>query len=145
MATTIQVVFDCADPNRLARFWATALGYRLQDPPDGYGSWPEFLTAQGVPEDEWNAASAIVDPDGTGPRIYFQRVPETKTVKNRLHLDLNVGGGGGAPPEERRRRVDAEVERLLAAGATRLAAIEEEDGGYFVTLRDPEGNEFDVH
>jgi Glyoxalase-like domain len=87
--------------------------------------------------------NAVVDPDGNGPRIYFQRVPEAKTVKNRLHLDLNVGGGEGTPPEEGRRRVDAEVERLLGAGATRLGAVEE-DGGYFVNLQDPEGNEFDV-
>jgi Glyoxalase-like domain len=143
MATPIQVVFDCADPARLSRFWATALGYKLQDPPEGYPSWPEFLAAQGVPEDEWNAASAIVDPDGRGPRIYFQRVPEAKTVKNRLHLDLNVGGGRGTRVEERRRRVDAEVERLVEAGATRLRAVEEE-GQYFVAMRDPEDNEFDV-
>jgi hypothetical protein len=144
MATPIQVVFDCADPARLAQFWATALSYKVQDPPEGYTSWPEFLAAQGVPEDEWNSANAIVDPDGKGPRVYFQRVPEAKTVKNRLHLDLNVGGGEGAASEERRRRIDTEVERLLEAGATRLAAIEE-DGGYFVTMRDPEGNEFDLH
>jgi hypothetical protein len=130
-------------PARLAQFWATALGYQVQDPPPGYTSWPEFLAAQGVPEDQWNSANAVVDPDGNGPRIYFQQVPETKTVKNRLHLDLNVGGGEGTPPEERRRRVDAKVERLVAAGATRLAAVEE-DGGYFVNLQDPEGNEFDV-
>ncbi len=120
------------------------LGYQLQDPPEGYGSWPEFLAAQGIPEDQWNSASAIVDPDGKGPRIYFQRVPEVKTVKNRVHLDLNIGGGQGTPLEERRRRVDAEVERLLAAGATKLAVIQE-DGEYFITMGDPEGNEFDVH
>jgi hypothetical protein len=144
MATPIQVGFDCADPARLAQFWATALGYQLQDPPEGYTTWPEFLAAQGVPEDQWNSANAIIDPDGKGPRVFFQRVPEAKTVKNRVHLDLNVGGGDGTPPEERRRRVDAEVERLLEAGAARLAAIEEEDGGYFVNMRDPEGNEFDV-
>jgi hypothetical protein len=77
------------------------------------------------------------------PRTYFQRVPEGKTVKNRLHLDLNIGGGQGTPLEERRRRVDAEVERLLAAGATRLGAIED-NGEYFVAMRDPEDNEFDL-
>ena len=66
-----------------------------------------------------------------------------KTVKNRLHLDLNVGGGQGTPLQERRRRVDAKVERLVAAGASRLGAIEE-DGEYFVAMRDPEDNEFDI-
>jgi predicted enzyme related to lactoylglutathione lyase len=61
MATSIQVTFDCADPDRLATFWATALGYRKQDPPDGYASWPVYLAAQGIPEDQWHAASARVD------------------------------------------------------------------------------------
>jgi hypothetical protein len=145
MATPVQVVFDCADPARLAQFWATALGYKVQDPPEGYTSWQEFLAAQGVPEDQWNSASAVVDPNGNGPRIYFQRVPEAKTVKNRLHLDLNISGGDGTPLQERHRRVDAEVERLLEAGATRLAAVEEDDGSYFVNLQDPESNEFDIH
>ncbi|HYF66176.1 MAG TPA: VOC family protein, partial [Herpetosiphonaceae bacterium] len=85
MATSVQVVFDCADPTRLSEFWAATLGYKLQDPPGGAASWEEWLTAQGIPESEWNSASAIVDPDGKGPRIFFQRVPEPKTVKNRVH------------------------------------------------------------
>jgi hypothetical protein len=93
MTTGIQVVFDCADPNGLATFWAAALGYRLQDPPEGFASWQDWLRDQGIPEDRWNDASAIVDPDGGRPRIYFQRVPEAKTVKNRVHLDLGVSGG----------------------------------------------------
>jgi Glyoxalase-like domain len=141
MATPIQVTFDCADPDRLATFWATALGYKKQDPPPGYATWPEFLAAQGVPEDQWNAASAIVDPEGIGPRIYFQQVPEPKTVKNRVHLDVNVGGGRDTPDDERRGRVNAAVERLLGAGATRLRACAEH-GEYWVVMQDPEGNEF---
>ena len=64
MSRTIQVVFDAADPDRLSRFWAAALGYRLQDPPDGFATWPEFLKSIGVPESEWSSASAIVDPAG---------------------------------------------------------------------------------
>ncbi len=143
MATGIQVVFDCADPDRVATFWAQALGYKKQDPPQGYASWIDFLKAQGVPQDQWNSASAIVDPAGTGPRIYFQRVPEGKTVKNRVHLDLNVGGGRGTPPDEQRRRVDAEAERLVREGGRRLRAVEER-GEYWVCMLDPEGNEFDV-
>jgi hypothetical protein len=143
MATPIQVVIDCADPRRLARFWATALGYVMQDPPAGFDSWEEFLTAQGVPESEWNSKNAVVDPEGRGPRLFFQRVPEPKTVKNRLHLDVNVGGPLDTPPDERRRRVDAEVERLVAAGATRVDE-KEEMGDRWVLLLDPEGNEFDV-
>jgi len=143
MATGIQVVIDCADPDRLATFWAEALGYKKQDPPAGYGSWIDFLKAQGVPQDQWNSASAVVDPAGAGPRIFFQRVPEGKTVKNRVHLDLNAGGGRGTPHDERRRRVDAEVERLMGVGAQRVRALEER-GEYWVCMLDPEGNEFDV-
>jgi hypothetical protein len=145
MATGVQVVFDCADPDRLARFWAEALGYRLQDPPAGYGSWQDWARDQGIPEERWNDASAVVDPDGKGPRIYLQRVPEPKTVKNRVHLDLNVTGGPSAGPiEQRREQVEAEVERLLGLGATRQRAVEEL-GVYWVVMQDPEGNEFCVH
>ena len=141
MGTSVQVTFDCADPDRLARFWATALGYRVQDPPQGFASWQAWLAAQGIPEEDWNSASAVVDPDGIGPRIYFQRVPEGKVVKNRVHLDVNVGGGHGTPDEERRGRVNAEVQRLIGEGATRQREVEER-GEYWVVMQDPEGNEF---
>jgi hypothetical protein len=144
MATGIQVVFDCADPSRLARFWAEALGYKLDDPPEGYQRWEDWLRDQGIPEERWNDASAVVDPDGAGPRIFLQRVPEPKTVKNRVHLDLNVSGGRPVPIEERRRRVEAEAERLTGIGATRLRAVEEL-GVYWVVMQDPEANEFCVH
>ena len=143
MGTEIQIVFDCADPSRVARFWAAALHYKLQDPPQGFGSWDEWLESQGIPEDKRNDASAIVDPDGRGPRIYFQRVPEGKVVKNRVHLDLNVGGGHGLPVEEKRRHVDAEVERLIGEGATVFRPGEvSELGEYWVVMQDIEGNEF---
>jgi hypothetical protein len=145
MATRVQVVIDAADPDRVARFWATALHYTIQDPPEGFTTWEDFLRQIGVPEERWNDASAVVDPDGDGPRLYFQRVPEGKTVKNRVHLDLNVGGGREAVFDERRQRVDAEVDRLVAAGATRLHRGEGMDEDeYFVVMRDPEGNEFCV-
>ena len=143
MATGIQVVIDCADPARLAEFWAAALGYTLQDPPTGFATWQEFLAAQGVPESEWNSANAVVDPDKHGPRVYFQRVPEPKTVKNRVHLDLNVGGGHATPLETRRERVGAEARRLLSLGATQLRATELR-GEYWIVMQDPEGNEFCV-
>ena len=143
MATGVQIVFDCADPDTLATFWASALHYKKQDPPAGFASWPDFLKAQGIPQSQWNSASAIVDPDGVGPRIYFQQVPEGKTVKNRVHLDLNVGGPRSAPPDERRRRVDAEVGRLVRLGARQSRTIEER-GEYFINMFDPESNEFDV-
>ena len=144
MATGIQVVIDCADPARLSAFWAEALNYRLQDPPEGHATWEEFLAAQGVPESEWNSASAVVDPEGAGPRVYFQRVPEEKVVKNRVHLDLNVGGGHAAGLEERQRRVDAEAERLRGLGATIFRPGAVQNGEYWVVMQDPEGNEFCV-
>jgi hypothetical protein len=141
MAPTIQVVIDCADPAWLATFWAAALQYKQQDPPAGFASWDAFLTAQGVPETEWNSANAVVNPAGTGPRIFFQRVPEPKVVKNRVHIDVSVSGGHGVSLEERRERVDAEVERLIALGATRMWPMEQR-GEYWVVMQDPEGNEF---
>jgi hypothetical protein len=145
MATGVQVVFDCADPGRLADFWAGALGYRRQDPPLGYASWEDWARERGIPEERWNDVDAVVDPDGKGPRIYFQKVPEPKTVKNRMHLDLNVTGGPtAAAPERRREQVDAEVDRLLGLGASRLRA-NQELGQYWVVMQDPEGNEFCVH
>jgi len=142
MATKLQVVIDCADPARLAAFWAAAIHYQIQDPPPGHDSWEAFLVSQGVPEEEWNSASGVVDPDGVGPRLFFQRVPEPKTVKNRLHLDLNQGGPE-TPRDERRRRVDAEAERLKGLGASELYRMERH-GEYWVTMADPEGNEFCV-
>jgi hypothetical protein len=141
MALSFQVTFDCADPARLARFWAAALGYKIQDPPPGFATWDAFLETIGVPESERDSRSAVVDPDGNGPRLYFQRVPEPKTVKNRLHLDLRIGGGPQTPLPERRALIDAAVKRLVALGASVVGPLEEY-GQYCVVMRDPEGNEF---
>ncbi|HEY8093679.1 MAG TPA: VOC family protein [Acidimicrobiales bacterium] len=141
MAIAVQVTFDCADPDRLAHFWADLLGYQLDPPPEGYDSWAAWLTEHGIPESEWNSASAIVDPERVGPRIFLQRVPEPKQVKNRVHLDVNVGGGRGTPAEERRAKVDAAVERVLAAGGTKVRLVEER-GERHIVMQDPEGNEF---
>lgn len=142
MATSVQVAIDCSDPNRLAHFWAEALSYQLQPPPNGFASWEHFLAEMGVPEEERNNTSAIVDPEGIGPRLYFQRVPEPKTVKNRVHLDLNQTTRE-TPPEEGRRLVDQAVERLKGLGAIELYHMDR-NGEYWVTMSDPEGNEFCV-
>jgi hypothetical protein len=144
MAAGVQVVIDCADPGRLAEFWAQALGYRFPAPPGDFDSWEEFLQAHGVPESEWNRASALEDPDGKGPRFFFQRVPEPKTVKNRMHVDLNVTGGLGVPLEERKRKSHAEAERLQSLGAKQLW-INDDPLGFSIVLADPEGNEFCLH
>jgi glyoxalase superfamily protein len=143
MATTIQVVFDCSDPDRLARFWAAALHYKVQDPPEGFSSWHEALKAWNVPEDQWNSASAVVDPEGKGPRIYLQQVDTPKTGKNRVHLDVHAAGARDLPEDERRSRIYAEVERLTALGAVQVR-VGEERGDYWIVMQDPEGNEFCV-
>jgi len=141
VAIPVQVTFDCADPDRLAHFWADVLGYELDPPPPGYDSWEAWLIEQGIPESDWNMASAISDPDGHGPRIFFQRVAEPKELKNRVHLDVNAGGSRGAPDDERRAEVDAAVQRAVAIGATKVRLVEERGGRHYV-MQDIEGNEF---
>lgn len=141
MGRGIQITFDAADPGALSRFWAEALGYELEAPPEGHDTWESFLADQGVPEERWNAASALVDPDGQGPRIFFQRVPEPKTAKNRVHLDVAVTRGPREPAEQRRGRQEAERDRLVALGASEIGPVEEM-GGRWIVMRDPEGNEF---
>ena len=144
MATPLQIVFDASDPARLADFWIEAIGYVIPPPPEGFESWDDWAVAVGIPEESWNDARAIEDPAGAGPRIFIQRVPEPKTAKNRLHLDLGITGGGKVPLDERKRLVDAEVERLTAAGATTVGPFEQRSE-YWVIMQDPEGNEFCVH
>jgi len=135
----MQIAIDCADPGALAQFWAQALpGYAIQPPPPGFDSWEAFLEAQSVPKEEWNSRSAIV---GDGPRLFFQRVPEPKTVKNRVHLDLHSGGGPSVPLDVQRSNVKAAVVRLQELGAT-LLEEREELGVVWAVMTDPEGNEF---
>lgn len=98
-------------------------------------------------EDELGiGADRIEDPNGEGPRIWFQVVPEKKSIKNRIHIDVNASGGRGSPFETRRERVEADAARLVSLGATRLHTIVEEGlDHYAVALIDPEGNEFDIN
>ena len=147
MAVSYQLVIDCADADRLARFWAEALHYVIAAPPAGFESWDDFFRSIGVPEDELGlGADRIEDPSGEGPQIWFQVVPEQKSIKNRLHIDLHAGGGRDQPLEARRARVEAEAERLVALGATRKPAFADEGlDHYAVALLDPEGNEFDIN
>lgn len=147
MAVSYQLVIDCASPEPLARFWAEALHYVIASPPAGFGSWDDVYRSIGVSEDELGiGADRIEDPEGEGPDIWFQVVPERKSIKNRLHIDLHASGGRDAPLETRRERVEAEAARLVALGATRKHAIVEEGlDHYAVALSDPEGNEFDIN
>jgi hypothetical protein len=133
------VTIDCADPRRLAGFWSATLGYQPQPPPPGYHSWEEFARDRGIPPERWNDYGAAVDPDGRGPRLFFQRVPEPKTVKNRVHLDVNITAG--VDPARRRDHLAAEVRRMVGLGATEVRTVDEPQG-YHVVMRDPEGNEF---
>ena len=141
MAAKVQVVIDCANPLELGTFWGAALGYEAQGPPAGFDSWDAALDAAGVPASERDAAFAIVDADGRGPRIFFQRVPEPKVVKNRMHLDILVERTGDR--DEHRRQVTAEVGRLQTIGAS-FSREFDEYGEFWITMQDPEGNEFDV-
>jgi hypothetical protein len=142
MSREFQVTFDCADPAALAAFWAEVLGYELQAPPTGFDSWNDALRAFGVPEDQWNSKSAILPSDGVGPRVFFQRVPEGKTAKNRVHLDIRVAVD--LQGDERMAVFEAEAERLEALGATRAYRVDPappmELGN--ISMHDPEGNEF---
>ncbi|MDO5676441.1 MAG: VOC family protein [Propionibacteriaceae bacterium] len=150
MARELQITFDAHDPKALARFWAEAIGYIHPGPPgrelepgcDAFEAWREFLAETGVPESEWNSAAAAEDPEGKGPRLYFQRVPDGKVAKNRVHLDVRAAPG--LKGDERMAALEAECERLVAAGATRLQRHEPEPpmSAGFIVMADPEGNEF---
>jgi hypothetical protein len=147
MAASFQLVIDCADPGPLARFWAAALGYQIEPPPAGFATWDDYWRDVGVPEDELGIGEdRIVDPEGRGPRICFQIVPERKSVKNRIHIDVSVSGGRAAALETREQRVDAEARRLAALGATIVGVLQQEGiDHYAVAMADPEGNEFDIN
>lgn len=125
MVTHWTVCYDAADPQRLARFWAAALGY-VDEP--GY---------------DFADGASLIDPAGTLPAISFLKVPEGKTAKNRVHLDIRVAGQGPVDPAVREQRIRAKVTELVAAGAT---AVREESYGELshIVMLDLEGNEFCV-
>ncbi|MCZ4498227.1 MAG: hypothetical protein JWQ74_780 [Marmoricola sp.] len=150
MSRDVQITFDAHDPRALTVFWAEVLGYTIPGPPgfdpagdaDPWPAWEEFLARIGVPEDQRNSRSALEDPQGSGPRVFFQQVPEDKAGKNRLHLDVRVAPG--LQGEERMASLETECSRLVALGATRVKRYEPApplSSGHLV-LQDPEGNEF---
>ena len=98
MPARFQLVIDCKDPELLARFWAAALGYVLEPPPEGFATWDDWRRDIGLPDSELGiGADSIIDPRGDGPRIWFHVMPDAKVVKNRLHLDIHASGGAGRP------------------------------------------------
>jgi hypothetical protein len=142
----LQITFDAADPHALARFWAAALDMEVEDHDEFIG---QMLDAGHAGPDDvvvvdgrraWAGAASCRDPHGRYPRFLFMQVPEGKTAKNRMHLDLHLHD---ARPDERDAGREHEVGRLLGLGATKLY-----DGSLgpqrWVTMADPEGNEFCV-
>jgi predicted enzyme related to lactoylglutathione lyase len=138
MAHDFQVGVDCARPHELADWWAGALGWEVVRPDpafirrmitEGHATEDDAITHDG--ELVWKSAAAIHQPGDGGGRIYFQQVPEPKTVKNRLHLDVRVGAGN----------VAAEAARLAERGATLLYRGQQGPNSW-ITMADPEGNEF---
>jgi hypothetical protein len=117
---------DAADPHRLAAFWALALGYIRE---------PRYDVEDGA---------SLVDPDGVRPAIGFLKVPERKTAKNRMHIDIRVAGGHPVDPDLHEQWVRAKAAELAAAGAT-VVREDSFDGQLdHLVMLDPEGNEFCV-
>jgi predicted enzyme related to lactoylglutathione lyase len=129
MASIGNITFACADPARLAAFWAKALGYVEQAAP------PDLIEALEREGGDLNVAAAVVDPDRRGPRLYFEKKAKTATTSIPIHLDLSAAD----------RKV--EVERLVELGATVVEDKTQTRGPYTATwtvLKDPEGNGFCV-
>jgi hypothetical protein len=150
MSRQFQVTFDAHDPRALSTFWRDVLGYVHPGPPgvdvpegtNPLEAWDAFLARLDVPEEQRNSRSAIEDPAGAEPRLFFQQVPEKKVSKNRVHLDVRAAPG--LEGEERMTALEAECDRLVALGARRLRRFDPEppfSEGHIV-MADPEGNEF---
>jgi catechol 2,3-dioxygenase-like lactoylglutathione lyase family enzyme len=132
------ITFDCADPTALSHFWSDVLGYPYAELPP---AMLQAVRASGMTDEELGGRGVAEDPTGAGPRLFFQRVPEGKTAKNRVHLDILAVPGGRATHAE----VDAEKDRVVALGAKVLRHVDGTWGPfpeYHWVLADPEGNEF---
>ena len=142
------MTFDCADPHAQAAFWAQVFGCTVED----HSALVDQLVAGGrMPAQDrivvggrsaFRDVAACSDPAGAEPRLFFQRVPEGKTAKNRVHLDVRVATG--LEGEERMAALETECERLVALGAARVQRHEPDPpmSSGFLVLSDPEGNEF---
>ena len=131
MANTFQITIDAASPRALGEFWCAVLGYVEQPPPEGFDNWEDALDAFGIDRSDPDGAFAIVDPEAIGPRVFFMKVPETKSAKNRVHLDVHVGSD----------LMHERARELVEIGAGIVAEYDEPEG-HWITMIDPEGNEF---
>lgn len=138
MAQRVQVAIDCNEPERLAAFWASVLDYEVADPPSGYATWTEHAADQA--EEAGEFWIRIRDPDGNGPTLLFHRVPEPKTIKNRVHLDVRAPSAGADHHGE---ELQAFIARVIGWGGSKVRDVVD-DAGYFAVMQDPEGNEFCV-
>ncbi len=138
---SFSLTMDAADPARVGEFWALALGYRRDDPPTGFATWEDALTSWGIPEERWNDANAII---GDGPRIFIQRVPEVKTAKNRLHIDVHSGAGHPGDGGKDWSVMRTKAAQLIDAGATIIEEFSQPGFGEWIVMEDPEGNVFCV-
>ncbi|MBB5852794.1 VOC family protein [Amycolatopsis umgeniensis] len=135
----VQITFDCASPERVARFWCEVLGYVVPPPPEGFASWDEHNAS--LPPEDRDKGFVCSDPTGVGPRMYFQRVPEGKVVKNRVHLCVRVGTG--LVGDERLAALEAERDRLIPLGAVcERVMLADEENESCIVMQDIEGNEF---
>ncbi|MFI8160429.1 VOC family protein [Streptomyces microflavus] len=135
----LQITFDCAQPERLARFWCEVLGYVVPPVPEGFGTWADY--DRSLPPEQQGAWFACTDPSSVGPRLFFQRVPEGKTAKNRVHIDVRAGTG--LVGEERLATLEAERDRLVALGAVcERVMVADEENESCIVMQDIEGNEF---
>lgn len=131
MVNDLQITFDAANPPVLAKFWQVAMGYVEEPPPHGFDSWRAFAEANNMPAEATDSYGSAIDPNGEGPRLLFLKVPEPKTSKNRVHLDIAVADR------------EAHVALLIQNGATEIET-RSEFGSTWTVMTDPEGNEFCV-
>jgi catechol 2,3-dioxygenase-like lactoylglutathione lyase family enzyme len=146
--TFYQLTIDCHDAAKLVAFWQPLLGYEVPSPPEPFATWRDWYLSVGVPEDEieGDGTDRLVPVDGKGVAIWFQPVPETKSVKNRLHLDLRVSPGRSVSREQRRREIEPVVAQVEATGGSLIRWTEAPEADHvYAVLADPEGNEFCVN
>lgn len=142
MSHSLQIVIACEDPSRLSEFWAPALGYIPEPPPEGFETWDAFADEVGIPAEMRNDIGAVVDPDGVGPRLLFERY-DGGQPNQRVHFDVNVIRDQ-VDEKGRIALLAEERARLEALGATFKREATGIAGEYWIEMFDPEGNWFCV-